>query len=214
MRVLNLYAGIGGNRKLWEDVEVTAVEYNEEIASIYADHFPQDKLIIGDAHEYLLKHYKEYDFTWSSPPCQTHSAIREMGVKRGLYEAKFPDMKLWEEITFLQHFCPGKFVVENVIPYYEPYVKPTAELERHYFWSNFKIPKYNLEKVARVHREITGTTQLYGYDLTKYKIKHRKDMILRNCVNPELGLYVLDCARDIIRQNNSTQKTLFETKAA
>ena len=26
MKVLNLYCGIGGNRKLWEDVEVTAVE--------------------------------------------------------------------------------------------------------------------------------------------------------------------------------------------
>lgn len=26
IKVLNLYAGIGGNRKLWEGVEVTAVE--------------------------------------------------------------------------------------------------------------------------------------------------------------------------------------------
>jgi len=32
MKVLNLYAGIGGNRKLWPDeCEVTAVENNEEI---------------------------------------------------------------------------------------------------------------------------------------------------------------------------------------
>jgi hypothetical protein len=28
VRVLNLYAGIGGNRKHWENVEVTAVEYS------------------------------------------------------------------------------------------------------------------------------------------------------------------------------------------
>lgn len=32
IRVLNLYAGIGGNRKLWEGVEVTAIEYKQEIA--------------------------------------------------------------------------------------------------------------------------------------------------------------------------------------
>ena len=31
MKVLNLYAGIGGNRKLWTDVEITAVEYNQKI---------------------------------------------------------------------------------------------------------------------------------------------------------------------------------------
>ena len=34
VRVLNLYAGIGGNRKYWENVEVTAIEYNEEIANV------------------------------------------------------------------------------------------------------------------------------------------------------------------------------------
>ena len=32
MKILNLYAGIGGNRKLWKDVQVTAVELNSEIA--------------------------------------------------------------------------------------------------------------------------------------------------------------------------------------
>ena len=37
MKVLNLYAGIGGNRKLWTDVEVTAIENNESIAAIYQD---------------------------------------------------------------------------------------------------------------------------------------------------------------------------------
>ena len=43
MRILNLYAGIGGNRKLWGDEhEVTAVEYDSEIAGIYQDFFPND----------------------------------------------------------------------------------------------------------------------------------------------------------------------------
>ena len=36
IKVLNLYAGIGGNRKLWpsDKIEVTAVEYKQEIADI------------------------------------------------------------------------------------------------------------------------------------------------------------------------------------
>ena len=41
MEILNLYAGIGGNRKLWgDDHEITAVEYKQEIADIYKDFFP------------------------------------------------------------------------------------------------------------------------------------------------------------------------------
>lgn len=105
MKVLNLYAGIGGNRKLWKNCEVTAVEMNEDIANIYSAYFPNDKVIIGDAHEFLLKNYNNYDFIWSSPPCQTHSDIRRMGVVAGMYDAKFPDLNLWQEIIFLQYHC-------------------------------------------------------------------------------------------------------------
>jgi DNA (cytosine-5)-methyltransferase 1 len=76
MKVLNLYSGIGGNRKLWQDVEVTAVEHNPDIARIYKDFFPKDTVIVGDAHEWLLKHYSEFDFIWTSPPCPTHSQFR------------------------------------------------------------------------------------------------------------------------------------------
>ena len=209
VRVLNLYAGIGGNRKLWEGCEVTAVEYNQEIAQIYQDHYPNDKVMVRDAHEYLLKHYKEFDFIWSSPPCQTHSKVRMMASKSGSYDVKFPDMKLWQEIIFLQHFADCKFVVENVIPYYEPFVKPTIALERHFFWSNFKILPFPLEKIERHHNHITGKTNLYGYDLTKYKIKHRKDQIIRNMVNPDLGLYIFEQFLGQNRKVVTEQQSLF-----
>lgn len=43
MKVLNLYAGVGGNRKLWPEwVKVTAVEYDPQIAVAYADMHPED----------------------------------------------------------------------------------------------------------------------------------------------------------------------------
>jgi len=74
MKILNLYAGIGGNRKLWgDDHEITAVEYNKSIAEVYINNFPGDNVIVSDAHEYLLDHYDEYDLIWASPPCQSHS---------------------------------------------------------------------------------------------------------------------------------------------
>ena len=43
MKILNLYAGIGGNRKLWGDEhEITAVENNREILDYYREHYPND----------------------------------------------------------------------------------------------------------------------------------------------------------------------------
>lgn len=64
MKILNLYAGIGGNRKLWgNEHDIVAVEYDTKIAKIYQDFFPDDKVIVADAHQYLLEHYKEFDFS-------------------------------------------------------------------------------------------------------------------------------------------------------
>ena len=193
MKVLNLYAGIGGNRKLWEDVEVTAVENNPQIAVIYQDYYPDDKVIVEEAHEYLLEHYKEFDFIWSSPPCPTHSDIRRCSVHAGKIFAVYPDMQLYEEIIFLKHFAPlqSTWVVENVKGYYEPLIKPHFA-GRHYFWSNFHITSFGKESQV-IHNEIVGTDVIYGFDLNKYDFEDKRKL-LRNCVNPKLGLHVFNCA--------------------
>ena len=196
MKVLNLYAVIGGNRKLWEDVEVTAVENNSKIAEIYQDFFPKDRVIIGDAHKYLLeymqgKYYYKYDFIWSSPPCPTHSDIRRCGVHGGQYEALYPDMKLYEEIILLKYFAPieTKWIVENVKPYYELLI-PAFELDRHLFWSNFFIRTINTND-DRIHSNMVGSTEVYGFNLDKYTVENKRK-ILRNLVRPELGLHILN----------------------
>lgn len=93
-KVLNLYAGIGGNRKLWEDVSVVAIEINPEVAKIYHDFFPDDVVIVADAHQFLLDNFAFYDFIWSSPPCISHSDIRRAGIHGGLY-----DKPLYPEIS-------------------------------------------------------------------------------------------------------------------
>ena len=191
MKILNLYAGIGGNRKLWEDVEVTAVEYNPEIAAIYQEYFPNDTVIVADAHEYLLNHYKEFNFIWSSPPCQTHGQLRKnLGVSAKGYAAVFPDLKLYEEILFLKHYFKGKWCVENVIPYYKPLIEPTAKIQRHLFWANFNIPVISLPaKGIRTKSKITDFNSL-GYDLSKSKISNKRQ-VLRNCVDFELGNHIM-----------------------
>jgi len=194
MKILNLYAGIGGNRKLWGDEhEITAVESNPDIAKIYQDHFPNDKMIVGDAHKYLLEHYEEFDFIWASPPCPSHSHIRkELAVEaRGQNKPIYPDMKLYEEILFLQGYFKGKWVVENVVSWYEPLIRP-YHFGSHYYWSNFIIGGW--KERNRGHMEtIEGLEKVKGFDLTKYKnIDKRK--ILRNCVEPESGLHIFNCA--------------------
>ena len=206
-KVLNLYAGIGGNRKLWTDCEVTAIELNPEIAAIYQDFFPNDKVIIGDAHQYLLDHFKEFDFIWSSPPCQSHSDIRRMYVSIGQNKAIFPDMNLWQEIIFLKHNYSGKWVVENVKPYYTPFVQPTIQLDRHLVWCNFQIYKTKFKKDNTI-KSIKSSTKHYGFNISGYKLNHRKDQILRNCVNPELGKYIFNRARNIQIEENIPQGKL------
>lgn len=195
MKVLNLYAGIGGNRKLWEGVEITAVELDPEIAAIYQEFYPGDTVVVGDAHQYLLDHYREFDFIWSSPPCPTHSQIRVCGAKNDQYPAMYPDYKLWQEVTFLKHFTKDiQWVVENVSIYYKPIVPPTFKLDRHWFWSSFATPQQKFAKKETPLINTIGSQDVYGFNIKKFKTQKRKDQILRNLVNPDVGLCIFNAA--------------------
>ncbi len=197
MKILNLYAGIGGNRKLWGDEhDITAVENNEQIAEIYKEFFPKDNVIQDDAHSFLEKYYDQYDFIWSSPPCPSHSHIRkELAVEaRKQNKAIFPDMKLYEEILFLQGYFKGKYVVENVVSWYDPLIQPQI-INKHYFWANFPIR--TIEKQSREHHAtIAKLEERKGFDLSKYH-NIDKRAILRNCVEPETGLHILQEAMGV-----------------
>lgn len=191
MKVLNLYAGVGGNRKLWGGVEVTAVELNPSVAAAYADLYPNDKVVVGDAHQYLLDHYQEFDFIWASPPCQTHSQLRTLGVYAGRNKAVYPDMKLYQEIIFLQLYAKCNWVVENVIPFYKPLIQPSFTIQRHHYWSNKFIFAQNFEADSIECGSNKDREDNLGIDLSKYKFEGiDKRQVLRNCVKPELGLYV------------------------
>jgi DNA (cytosine-5)-methyltransferase 1 len=197
--ILNLYAGIGGNRRLWGDKpDVTAVEYNQEIADAYADFNPDDTVVVGDAHEYLLENFADFDVIWSSPPCPTHSKMRKnFSVNVGA-DPVFPDLKLYEEILFLKGYFTGKWVVENVDPWYEPLIDG-KKTDRHLFWSNFDIPKTKVERNAVLTAEefdIEAHQETFGFDLSEYTFSsdYGKKKILKNCVHPEVGKTILESA--------------------
>ena len=189
MKILNLYAGIGGNRKSWHGHEVTAIEYDADIARVYAHNFPEDTVIVCDAHQYLLDHYKEFDFIWASPPCPTHSRLR-IGLPENVV---YPDMTLYQEIILLQYWFKGSYCVENVIPYYDALIAPTVKLHRHVFWANFNIANKEFEvfRACDMIGERKYLEDRYGFDFNcDVKIEKRK--VLRNCVMPEVGAHILE----------------------
>ena len=214
MKILNLYACLGGNRYKWnevkEDIEVVAVEWDEELAKLYQERFPNDTVIVADAHQYLLDHYQEFDFIWSSPPCPTHSRARYWAIGANGKSPTYPNLNLYSEILLLDYHFKGKYVVENVIPYYEPMLNPKKR-GRHLYWTNFNLPN-NLQDrrfgISQTKNELNGLSEFHNYDFTKYKGSQSKVKIGRNLVDYEAGKTIFETALGIIRKSNIKQTEL------
>ena len=208
MKILNLYACLGGNRYKWgDDHDITSVEWDEELARLYQERFPKDKVIVADAHQYLLDHYKEFDFIWSSPPCPTHSRARFSQKNKKTLIPKYPSMSLYEEILFLNNFFEGKYVVENVIPYYQPLI-PAYKRGRHLYWTNFRLPNILSNRKVNIgsgKNEFQLLCKFHNIDLSTYKGKQRKLKISRNLVDHEAGKTILDTVLGIQQNNNTNQ---------
>lgn len=214
IKVLNLYACLGGNRYKWDEVaniEVTGVEWDDELAKAYQERFPNDKVMVADAHQYLLDHYKEFDFIWSSPPCPSHSKIRITQKTREAFTPLYPDLKLYEEIIFLDNYFEGKYCVENVIPYYEPLI-PAKKRGRHLYWTNFNLPNDIKERkldgiLCRMADEVDILCKFHEYDFYKYKGNQRRDKIARNLVDFEAGKTIFQTALGIMEKNSNIKQT-------
>ncbi len=216
-KILNLYACLGGNRYKWDDVadnlEITAVELDPEAARLYQERFPNDKVIVADAHQFLLDHYKEFDFIWSSPPCPSHSRVRISQKNRDTFIPIYPDLKLYEEILFLDNYFKGKYVVENVIPYYEPLI-PAQKRGRHLYWTNFILPNDIGERKIFKNMIETGNikelSEFHEYDFTQYKGEQRVNKMARNLVDYEAGKTILETALNIYKKSDTKQTSIFD----
>lgn len=211
IKILNLYACLGGNRYKWNDIteiEVTAVENDPELARLYQLRFPNDKIVVTDAHLYLLENYEKFDFIWSSPPCPSHSRARF--ARNETTQKIYPDLKLYEEIIFLDYYFEGKFCVENVIPFYQPLIEGHKR-GRHIYWTNFRLP-INLNErgsgIMESENEVKKWCVFHDYDFKQYKGTQRIDKIARNLVDYEVGKTILQTALDKISSKHNIQ-TLF-----
>jgi DNA (cytosine-5)-methyltransferase 1 len=217
-KILNLYACLGGNRYKWDEVakeaevnlEVTAVEWDEELARLYQERFSNDIVIVADAHQYLLDHFKEFDFIWSSPPCPTHSKARFWAFGQTI--PIYPDMKLYQEILFLQHHCKTKWIVENVTPYYEPMIQ-AKKRDRHLYWCNFNLPNVLSNRTIKITtgaNEVRRLCEFHDYDFFRYKGEQRTNKIARNLVDYEAGKTILETVFGIERKQNVKQVSIFD----
>lgn len=220
-KILNLYACLGGNRYKWDEIfedldlelEVTAVELDPFLAELYQERFPKDIVIVADAHQYLLEHFKEFDFIWTSPPCPTHSRVRISQKNRDNFTALYPDLKLYEEIIFLDNYFKGKYVVENVIPYYEPLII-AKKRGRHLYWTNFNLPndlggrKMFSNMIEK--GDVKELSNFHDFDFTKYKGNQRLNKIARNLVDYQVGKTILQTALNIEVKKNVKQIDIFD----
>ena len=187
MKILNLYAGLGGNRELWDDHIITAVEHEPKIAYTYSNKFPHDFIRICDVHVYLRdisNNLNYFDFIWASPPCQSHSQMMRF-YKNTNQHPPIPRMdEIFGLLTWLPKYYDGLFCIENVQSWYKWIIKPTVKIDRHCFWANFPIPKRRFRDLIHGHGSLNNSRIMRDTTLNQHQ---------RNMVDPRIGKYILDC---------------------
>lgn len=214
MKILNLYAGLGGNRFLWDNVEVTAIEHDPVIAALYSKRFPKDLVLEEEVFQTLrAKEFSlDFDLIWASPPCQSHSQMMKFPQSKTL-RIPFPKLtEIYGLLIWLERYYTGAFVIENVQPYYKLLIPPTIRLGRHYFWSNFPIPKKQFGNPGKGHGKLRGIIRTNTHELIKQNQLEdiekellgipRRDRLMRNCVDPRIGQHILSA----LRQNPSLEQ--------
>lgn len=217
-KVLNLFGGIGGNRRAFDDdkYDVTTVESNQNIAAYYLSEYPQDEVIVGDAYDYLWKNFHKFDFVWASPPCTTHTILNKVRAGRKYKKTfkndiiKLPDPGIFSLIIWMKEIYRGDWVVENVkngysFKYFN--VKPTAVVGRHYIWSNFHVTEMDVFKKEHVGsiEDICKIKNINYEKFKKWNFNLRKDNIGHNTVLEKYARHVMDCY-----ESNNVVGDLFE----
>lgn len=118
-RLLDAFCGAGGCTKGYQRAGFHVVGVDVRPQARYCG----DGFIQGDALEFIASHGHEFDAIHASPPCQAHSALRNMWNAQ-----KHPDL-IPQTRTLLQT-VGLPFVIENV---------PGAPLENAPLWGAWRL---------------------------------------------------------------------------
>ena len=136
---------------------------------------------------------------------------------------KYPDMKLYEEIIFLDTFFNGKYCIENVIPYYDPLIS-AKKRDRHLYWTNFNLPNLlsrrkspnmaaqeaGRQKYKKLNKKVFDVfCEFHDYDFKKYKGNQDLGKMSRNLVDYEAGKTIFATMLGIVKRENINQTELF-----
>ena len=75
-------------------------------------------------------------------------------------------------------------------------IRPSFEMQRHYFWANFFVPPREFEKSDIRHKN--KISDFAGSEIVASSNIKNKRQALRNCVNPHVGKHILDSAASSI----------------
>ena len=124
---------------------------------------------------------------------------------------QYPEMSLYQQVIFLDNFFEGKYVVENVIPYYEPLIL-AQKRGRHLYWTNFKLPNDINERpaigISVGKDEVKRLCKFHDYDFYRYKGNQPTNKIARNLVDYEAGKTIFQIALGLQKENKTNQLEL------
>jgi len=189
VRVLDLYAGLGGTdkgiRKVAAEKNIKldyyAIEIDPAVCQAHKKNHLESNVICADVKDWLDK-VTDFDFVWASPPCQTHS-INNYSNKAIGYKTKPVDWSLWHVIDILQRAETIPFVVENVKIWYNEPFKHNFKLDRHYFWTNLQLVPFDYHKKPAKEWCHISVKDWQEYHQLEPATTGDKRQQLRNCVH-------------------------------
>lgn len=106
--LLDLFCGAGGCAEGYDRAGFRVIGVDKKPQPNYPFEFVED-----DALEYLARCGRDYDAIHASPPCQTYSKLRSLGIARN---GKYPDHPDLVDATRLLLKETGKpYIIENVV---------------------------------------------------------------------------------------------------
>ena len=207
LKFLDLYAGPGGAARGIQTLcekkgiayDYTAVEIDPEIAVAHKKNNPNSKVIVADAITFIHK-IKNYDFIIACPPCTSHSKLNNMQKNKPEI-----DTSLW---FLIYHFKYNNinFLIENVNPYYEPFIEPTIKISRHCFWSSFTIKEFVYQKYYKNFRylSIEDLEEYHGL-VAPNMSREKQRKVLRSALQPSIVSGILE---QFFTQNTCDTTTL------